>query len=204
MKKVFWVLKHKVRVISLMAMLLSAYSHAAFIKTYTGAGELSGAQQVNVAGDFWDVSFKTGSFLDIFGDVSSLAATTSVGAALFSQAILDQVFTGTDDTLYTNTVGCSATPSCSALTAYGISAAGRVLFLTAVNAELESADLVGSGNTTQSASISFGQRVWAVWSKTTTADPISLSAPNLLCAVLTGLFLVFVLRRRALFLRRAI
>jgi hypothetical protein len=90
------------------------------------SGILVGAEDVNVNGTLYDVTFVEGTCASVFGacDLAHFTFTDSLQATLASQALLDQVFldgpSGQFDSDLALTFGCGeASVQCSALTPYG-------------------------------------------------------------------------------------
>ena len=94
---------------------------ATVILDVDGSGQLRGAQNVEVEGVLYDVQFVDGSFLSVFGDESNLATTSRYMSNLFSQAINDQVLTGSVfDLNPEDTFGCSDPNLCRIITPYEV------------------------------------------------------------------------------------
>lgn len=99
-------------------MFVSAPGMAGVILDVDANGQLKGASNVEVQGVLWDVEFIDGSFLEVFGDGSNLAATSRYASNLFSQA-LNQLLEGTDfDLNPEDTFGCSDPLICRIMTPY--------------------------------------------------------------------------------------
>ena len=171
-------LKNSARALVLIPFIFCSYANATLVKNYNISGVLSGAADVSVDGSLWDLTFTTGRFSDIFGSTTNLAASSRSGSESFSQALLDQVFTGYEDIQFKNTIGCISSSRCLALTAYGISGSGRVLYSFAQNSDIESSDIIRTGNTTQTANIN--SRVWAVWELSKPSPTINVPAPGII------------------------
>lgn len=166
-----------------------------------GSGKLTGATGVAINGGTYDVQFVEGSCSGLFGgcgSVSDFTFQTETDARAAAQALLDQVFTGTFDSDYTLTFGCSGNDAaaCLALVPYGFSQT----FFTAVAAK----NVNGAGdntNTTIQGDIVFfnttfnDQFVWARF----TAAAGSVPEPSSWAMMLLGFGLIGGgLRRRRL------
>lgn len=99
----------------------SVDARAAAILEVDGSGELTGARDVDIGGDLFDVEFVDTSCSAAFDgcDASSDFAFTSESDALAAaQALLDQVFvdstSGSFDSLAASTFGCNNATSCEA------------------------------------------------------------------------------------------
>lgn len=170
-------LKKSIRFLAITSILLSTASHATLISKTYDSGSLTGAQNVVVDGQLWDVEFIIGSFIDVFADASGLDVTDIGESVLFSQALLDQVFTGVDDSMLTTTYGCdTAVNKCRFFTPYDLSVTGKVFFSFVNNSDNESLDATSSNSTLNTTIIS-GQRAWADWTLST-APPVFVAAPG--------------------------
>ena len=89
-------------------------------------GQLRGAQDVNVGGVLYNVTFTEGTCAQVFGtcEDSSFTFHTQFDAVLASQALLDQVFLDVTQGLFDSnaalTFGCNETNLCVPLTAYAV------------------------------------------------------------------------------------
>lgn len=84
-----------------------------------GAGELTGARNVLVDGTLYDVTFREGTFYDVFGDAAGIDAESRYKSNLFSQALLYQVIAGSPfDSSPGSTFGCSNVYLCDMITPY--------------------------------------------------------------------------------------
>jgi hypothetical protein len=160
-------------------------------------GQLLGADNVNVAGNLFDVRFVEGSCNSLFSGCtsSSFPFPTHASATVAGQALLDQVFidTGNDlfDTDPTTTLGCT-TGTCTILVP-GTLLPGLLSAAVAFNGNVDSLDRTGTLNTGRATNIaSNGSRVFAVF---TAADNVSISEPSLVALFGAGLFGVALARR---------
>ena len=123
-------------------------------------GQLTGAQNVDVDGTFYDVTLVDASCLDEFPGVTFPCAgtpapfdfTTSESAAAAAQALLDQVFLdGSDGDFDTNpelTFGCTVLTECATLVPFGFSTTGGGFGGGAVTrAAVQAAENVAPGQT---------------------------------------------------------
>lgn len=161
-------------------------------------GQLLGADNVNVAGNLFDVRFVEGSCNSLFSGCtsSSFPFPTHASATVAGQALIDQVFidTGSDlfDTDPTTTLGCT-TGTCTILIP-GTLLPGLLSAAVAFNGNVDALDRTGTlntGRTTNTASN--GSRVFAVF---TEAETVSISEPSLVALFGAGLFGVAMARRR--------
>jgi hypothetical protein len=112
--------------ISVIALVGPAVVNAAPKLIISSSGQLTGAQNVNVGGVLYDVTFAEGTCAQVFGncDSSSFTFSTIDEAVLASQALLDQVFVdvarGVFDSDAALTFGCDSSALCVPLTAYSV------------------------------------------------------------------------------------
>jgi PEP-CTERM motif len=111
----------------LIALVVFAAPHvadAAPILQIDGTGHLTGATGVDVNGTLYNVQFVDGPCPSVLGDgcneVSDFDFMTQAGALAASQALIDQVLTGSFDLLPELVVGCADTSSCALLTPFSI------------------------------------------------------------------------------------
>ncbi len=113
------------------------------------------AQNVNVDGVLYDVSFVKGSCITLFSgcdEASDFDFTTKTDAGIAAQALLDQVFidvaAGMFDTDPELTRGCNFVFECSVFIPYSLIPAdiNTVLWRSAQNHSTESKDIVSEGN----------------------------------------------------------
>lgn len=151
-------------------MVCSVASTAAAATLNVLGGQLLGASNVNVGGNFYDVQFLDGTCIALFDGCDSavdFAFTTQANAQLASQALLDQVFidggSGLFDTDPELTSGCGDSVVCRALTPYQV-AGSLVTVYRSTNNEVEGSDFA-----TTFLNLSVGQsagsnQTWALWS----------------------------------------
>lgn len=107
-------------VLSLASFALA--SSAGTVTLNVVGGQLVGASNVDVGGSLFDVAFEDGTCPALYpNSCTTFVFSTEADATAASQALLDQVFTGTYDLFPDLTNGCSELDQCSALTAYGLS-----------------------------------------------------------------------------------
>ena len=162
------------------AILLSSAARATAAPTLiVVGGELLGAQNVNVGGTLYDVTFVDTTCVLAFSgcDSSSDFDFDSTSAFVAGAALRDQVF-GSGDSFDMNpelTFGCSTTTECQIWIPHTVPSAGD--FLAAVTHNFEDAlgDTVGSGSSP--ASWTFGtvsHQVLADFTPTAVPEPTSL------------------------------
>jgi hypothetical protein len=130
-------------------------------------GLLLGAYNVDVNGTLWDVAFKSGTFVEVFGDETGLDTTEQAMAVAMSQALLDQVFL--DGLAYffdsqpALTFVCEADAECVVWTPYAI-VRQNVSTGVAVNFDASSLDFSVAGGIYIFFSLDRGQtNTWADW-----------------------------------------
>lgn len=166
----------------LLLSLFCLHAQAAIVLT-NGAGKITGAADVIVDGESYSVNFIDGSCIDLYSgcdENSDFVFNTLGQAATASQALLDQVFIDLAPNSFDidpeNTVGCTNSGLCRALTLYALSStAGTIVGATADNDAVEANDIVtlnigvGDGLDLNDVSIA----TYAVW----TANPSPVPLP---------------------------
>ena len=133
---------------ALLLMLLASPVSAASI-VLDGNGELTGATGITIGASLYDVSFVDGTCAALFTGCDSAAAdfqfTTSGDAVSASQALLDQVFNGSNptfDTIPGLTAGCDAAVNPCFIHTPFLTNVGAFQAIRANNATLEANDVV--------------------------------------------------------------
>ena len=118
----------------------------------SGSGQLTGAQNVDLNGTLYDVTFVDGTCIALFSGCDALADfdfITAATATVAANALLNQVFTdtgsGSFDTEPELAFGCTSSTICGALIPFGFSA-GLVTTISAFNRSPPSSDTVGGVN----------------------------------------------------------
>jgi hypothetical protein len=100
-------------------------AHATVILNVDGSGQLTGAQNVNVAGILYNVTFLDGTCVDLFNgctEPSDFIFQTVAEATAAGQALLDQIFldvsSGAFDAIPTLTRGCVFSDHCRSFIPY--------------------------------------------------------------------------------------
>jgi len=159
-------------------------------------GQLLGADNVNVAGNLFDVRFEEGSCIGLFGGCtsSSFSFPTQISASATAQALLDQVFidSGSDlfDTVPTATFGCTV-GTCQIVIPFAL-LPGLVDTVTANNNNTIGSDSVSNLRTGRGTNTgSQGSRVYAVF---TESDDIP--EPSVVAVFGIGLIGIAMARKR--------
>lgn len=183
-------IKHAIIAGTLVFATLNVATAAPILNISTdGISTLLGASGVNVGGTFYDVTFADG----IIDAGAVTAFTTEAGARAASQALLDQVLTGSYDTFANLTNGCTSTVQCWVITPYSFTQVNLKTIL-ALNYVSESRDVIDPldfnvlGRSTADSSV-FTIARWA---------PVAaIPEPETYAMMLAGLGLLgFVSRRR--------
>lgn len=157
------------------------------LKTDAITGQLTGASDVFVGGNFYSVEFVTGTCAQVFGNCSAgsfITYGTGLTAQMFATALKESVFVGAYDSDPFKTKGCAPLGSwdlCQILTPEDIAANGFVSSSTFVNwgaADEQFDSVVSSWLTSPKAFVS-DSMVWARWSTPdetpTVPEPTSLA-----------------------------
>ena len=161
--------------------LFSGMANAAMLNFNAVSGELQGADQVLISGNYFDVDFVDGSCVSIFDGCdndSDFFFSDSLEARHASQALLDQVLVASWDSTPSLVDGCDdGFLLCSILTPYtlGISTTSFVQVDIAHNEELYDGRSMGLMPRNSDFS-SHGRYVWAVWSESLPVSSVPLPA----------------------------
>jgi hypothetical protein len=160
------------------------FAHAAPTLQTDGAGRLTGALGVDVAGVLYDVTFAAGTCQAVFSGCDAqadFAFSTKDAADAAGAALLSSVFIGTFDDDPTLTAGCSTVDPfgqfCSIHTPYSVSA-GVVMASLATNfaAGSPNADQLGTSGFITTVDFSrFGNTLLAVWEPSAVPEPGTLA-----------------------------
>ena len=169
--------------------LFSGMANAVMLNFNESTGELYGADQVLISGNYFDVDFVDGSCIDIFNGCDSdtdFFFTDRLEARQASQALLDQVLISKWDTMPSLTHGCDeGFVLCSILTPYSVGASTTYLSVDiAHNEELYDGRSMGA----MPRDSDFSDRshyVWAVWSESS-----SVPLPTTLPLIALGLLML--------------
>ncbi|MGR3375007.1 MAG: VPLPA-CTERM sorting domain-containing protein [Pseudooceanicola nanhaiensis] len=182
---------------ALVALLVSGgAASAATVLTLDASGKLTGAQNVDVNGTLYNVSFSgEGTCATNFSgcdELSDFAFTDQASAAAAGQALLNDVFVLGFDSAPEDTLGCDDWLECLAYIPFALPESSGTDAVIALNSTQEWDDRVGLAYMGNSTDFSiYGNVVWANF--TPAAEiPLPAGAP-LLIAALGGLA---VLRRR--------
>lgn len=167
-------------------------------------GQLAGAQNVEIDGALYDVSFSSDSCIAVFGgcnEASDFAFTTVLAAKAAAQALIDQVFLdgpeGLFDTDVSATLGCEAGADCLAIIPFDVVGAGpwpvQRTFARNSNDEDFDAAVSGAGGA-EADSVLSDHRVWAVFTATGIGDEIP--TPGMVSLLVLGLAGIALARRK--------
>lgn len=194
-------------VFAALVLAVGSTSYAAPVLVVNGSGKLTGARNVDVGGQFYDVDFVEGNCIDLFSGCDAVADfffQSAASAQLASQSLLDTVFVdgplGAFDSTPTLTSGCvfisGLVPSCIANTPYGLGVS-TVTTAFAVNTAALTDSIVGAVNYSRTGSSSLDPTtVWAKWQPAASVVPEPSPLEYLVVAGLT--LLAFSLWRRRL------
>lgn len=124
------------KIIALVTLLGVGWTNATLATPIyqVSGGQLTGIQNIDVDGIFYDVEFKEGSFNSIFGTTSNLAFTTMPDAFLATTALLAALVDGGGglqlDTNPDTIFGCEASSECYIMTPSSdfVNVVGNLLF----------------------------------------------------------------------------
>ncbi len=191
------------------SMGLAAATAGAAVLTLDGGGRLLGATGVLVAGQLYDVEFRDGSCIELFGGcdaLSDFAFNTPEQVQAASQALVDQVFNAASatDLDATLTRGCEnggyfhlgvRGSTCWALTPFRFAIGGDLATHVASNDSRDAFDAAAGLNTqfvfgrgTSSTESGWEGRTFAVWSEAGSNAPVSVPGSAALAAL--GLLLL--------------
>ena len=191
--------------LGLAAGLVTGGAQAALLQVNAG-GMLTGATGVIVDGASYDVEFRygtlwnSGTCVEAFGSCQAGQAftfSTQAAALVASQALLDQVFTGTFDDNPAQTAGCeNALYGCAVGTPWQVTAnvntgVPLVWLGLAFNYQNAGGDFVGWNlQDANTSSINIGSRgldyMWALWTPAAASTVPEPTLPALLGAVAVG------------------
>jgi hypothetical protein len=188
-------------------MLIQGFSlHAAPILVIDASGILTGARNVDVQGTLYDVDFRDGTCIALFGGcdaASDFAFQSAAAAVAASQALLDFVFVDSgvfDYDIHPElTQGCfgpGGPPLCFVFTPFsadGVLVTGRSQL---TNSDVEALDMAISGGSHEADFDSTLDPfvVYAVWSAAAVTSPAP-EPETLSCLAIAGLALVLARRR---------
>ncbi|MBT8139715.1 MAG: hypothetical protein KJP25_08090 [Gammaproteobacteria bacterium] len=193
--------KAKPAIFGALNFLLCCYSLGSSATTLDidQGGNLLGATNVDVNGNFYDVSFQDGPCASLFDgcdDPSDFTFSTEVEALAASQVLLDEVFIdsgfGSFDSKPELTVGCESATECRAITVFRLSESNGVEGRAARNSASEASDqtasqIIGTGTNTTA----IPTNVYAVWKLSNQGAGIQVPLPAgwiaLLALMLAGL-----------------
>lgn len=150
-------------------LLIGSFSQAATL--IINNGQLTGANNIDVNGVLYDVTFVDGSFDEVFGTTLMFDANNDGEALSFSNALLSSVLIGIYDTDPELTLGCTQTDACSIFTSYSNSN-GFVISRQTVNLADGGVDYVSTSSVNENSDFNnFPGAVIADWSISTVPIP---------------------------------
>lgn len=169
-----------------------APASATVIWNVDGTGQLTGAQNVNVGGTLYDVTFADGSCATLFTGCNNTADfdfTDAASAASAAQALLDQVFInsaqGSFDSNPSLTLGCTTSTSCGTLIPYALNGTTPTM-AEAINDTVPTKDKVLS-NTLFSQSLPATIFPASTFATFTSTSPAAIPEPGTLLIFAVGL-----------------
>jgi len=191
--------------IAIAAIGLSAPTASATVILNVAGGQLTGAQNVDVGGTLYDVTFEDGTCIALFSgcnSTSDFAFTDAASATQAAQALLDQVFIDIPfsfqfDSDPTLTRGCENLFNCNLDIPYGAPTASTVNIAQAINDSNEPSDRTTTTfGFVDTDLTSFRSGTYALFTR---SAPASIPEPGTWLLYLVGLALLagFTRRRRA-------
>lgn len=193
-----------VNMLVIAAGVLTCASNASAAPTLVvDAGMLTGATNVLVDGQYYDVSFRDGSCTSLFGGCdanSDFIFDTSAAALLAVNALSDTVFldvaAGNFDSSPNLTRGCTLTTACSLVVPYRLSGMALVLIADFRNADPNEPDMVRTSNFQRFIGTgSDGARAYAVFTAAANPPP-AIPEPASWAMLIAGFGLTGAMARR--------